>query len=147
MEERYKSKKFMTVKMLDEILSAFSWPAPYTLLDGLPNHIVVRFPLCDFSFEVGFEAKLHLGIWPYQRDDNRFGLNDALLVLVPEAKEKGINFPVLRDFPSKAPSKEKTQHEISNLCIVMQTYLLPSIQGDFSWIEKYDEIRNRMLGD
>ncbi|GGH57137.1 hypothetical protein GCM10011379_01480 [Filimonas zeae] len=132
--------------MLQEILETFSWPASYLLIDDLPSMIIMRFPHCDFTFEVGFEGKLEFSIWPEQSDTNRFKREDALIALREMGDEKGIIFPFLQPYSAEKPSPEKMRHKIRNVCVIMQTYFLPSIGGDFSWISRYFEIRNRISG-
>lgn len=139
MNPRYDDIEFMTLEMVYEILSEFSWPAVYELEDGLPDYICVQFPECGLTFNLGFEGRIHLRMWSKNEINNWHSLDSALLVLKEEADDN-VTEPVLRAYHSEVPSTEKAQHDIRNICILLQTYLLPTILGDFSWVERYNAI-------
>jgi hypothetical protein len=141
--------KFLTIDVMSEILAEFSWPASYTFDDSYPPDIVLKFPQSKFIFLEDFESNIHL---IFSNDDTKrepgrgnYKLGHAITILLPEAKmNKDFQKPVLTDYSAEPPSLEKVKNSFRNLCVIMQTYLLPSIQGDFSWVERYDAyIRNK----
>ena len=151
MEDEYyedNDVKYLTIEVMSEILAEFSWPAPYVFDDSSPIAVVVIFPKSEFLFLEDFENNIHLHLSNDNTKKNQkfsYSLVEAMTILIPEAKmNKGFHEPEFIDNSSELPSLERVKTDLRSLCIIMQTYLLPSIQGDFSWVERYDAyIRNK----
>ena len=56
-------------------------------------------------------------------------------------KELDFQEPTYSDFFSAYATKEKVFFGLRDICVALQTYLLPCIQGDFSWTDKIEELR------
>ena len=133
--------------MLDRILSEFKWPASYTIGDDdMPEEgIEVRFPNCTIIFYEGHESEIDLNFSNEHtgrgEEDVELCLQDAMLV-VPDKVESAPDFkkPVLADHFCVYASPEKVEIEVRNICILLQTYLLPSIEGDFGWVWEYNNM-------
>jgi hypothetical protein len=144
MQELYNPPKFLTMQILEEILNEFTWPENYVLIDELPDFITMQFPNCGLCFYEGYESDMDLFFLhsDTKRGDMESSLHlfHALYVLIDEAKQNS-NFkePILWDNPSILGSLEKVKIGLRNVCILVQTYLLPCIEGDFSWVERYYE--------
>jgi len=67
-----------------------------------------------------------------------FQINDAVKILKPiKEKELGFKNPIgLKRFLDDEPSEEKVKEGLNNICILLQTYLLSCILGDFSWLDE-----------
>lgn len=38
------------------------------------------------------------------------------------------------------PSLQKVEAGLHNICILLQAYLMPCIEGDFGWVEEYNKL-------
>ena len=148
-DEYYEQDKFLTIAIMSEIMKEFLWPASFTFDDTYPSEISVIFPKSKFLFVEDFDGNIHL---IFSNDNTKresgkgnYTLVEAMTILLPEAKlNKDFQKPILTDYSAEPSSLEKVKNSFRNLCIIMQTYLLPSVQGDFSWVERYDAyIRNK----
>jgi hypothetical protein len=148
MEEMYNPPTFLTRQILDEILSEFKWPAPYTIGDDscTADGVDVRFPKCTLFFVEGFESEMSLYFSHVEtKTEYALTLFTAIhYVLDPQAKQDP-NFqePKLTGYFEPAASLEKVKNGLRDICLLLQTYLLPCIEGDFSWVEKYKKLQEK----
>lgn len=134
----YNPPTFLTLDVVAQIAEEFTWPAPYTLEDDQPDGIVFVFPKCALIFQEGFESDMYIS-FPVDltQTPSNLRLEHALSILVPEAREKGIELPTLDETFIPSASLEKVEIGIRNLCVLSLTYLEPCILGDFSWVERF----------
>jgi hypothetical protein len=140
----FDQESFLSMDLMEEVFAKFDWPEPYLFEDDFDG-INVAFPLSNFFFtesldgditveflteDTGQEAGLHLG--------------HALLVFVP-VSDRG-NGPITpgligNELPFR--SEEKARNGIYNACTIMLTHLRSVIEGDYSWVQKYVEARDK----
>ena len=150
-EEMYNPPEFFTVEVLSEIVAEFTWPVSYTLDDSYPDYIIVKFPKSNLCFYEGFESDMGLF---FLNSDTKIGnkpnlkLFDALhYVLRPEAKARGdFKEVTLTGYSSPFASLEKVKNGIRDICILVQAYLLPCVEGDFTWVERYQVAVSKSKG-
>ena len=134
----YMPPTFFTVEVLQEVVSKFEWPAPYTFEDRLPDGIILGFPRCHLLFSEGFESEMSLSFLKSETGRPRLTMQDAIRAL----ESTGFNV----DTPDYPPSDgfaslDKVRKELHELCTLALAYLKPSILGDFSWVAAYDRMR------
>jgi hypothetical protein len=146
----YNPEKYLTPEILDKLLAEFNWPEKYCVDfdDNSTEGIEVKFPHSSILFIEGFESEIDVKFLNEQtnRDENQSSLSigHALMVLEEEAKNRN-DFvePKLSNFFSPEASYEKVIHGVKNMCELIQAYLLPCMMGDFSWVEKYENTKNK----
>ena len=141
----YYPEKFFNVDVLIEVFRAYSWPATYTVQESKLNGAIIKFPKCDIVISEGFEGSISAYFPNYEtgRSDHQASLTifDAIEILKP-IRELEIGFiePIsLVKNLDVEPSVQKVKQGLNNICILLQTYLLPCITGDFSWVEEYNK--------
>jgi hypothetical protein len=129
----YNPPKFMTMKVLAEVLAEFKWPAPYTLEDELPDYIAVVFPKCTLFFEEGFESNMGLR---FSADNTGLDMDVKLKDVLVSMGGVGNTPGLIKHFAPTA-SLDKVKNGIRDLCTIILTHFRSSILGDFNWVEKY----------
>lgn len=134
----YSPPSFLTIQVLEGILSEFAWPAPYTLEDSLPDGIWMIFPRCSIEFTEGFESEMNLrfSVEETQTSSN-LSLFHAIQALRSDPNHVMPPSPTLIKYFSPGASLEKVQAGIRDICTLVLTYLRPFLLGDRSWIESY----------
>jgi hypothetical protein len=144
MIEKYGKKYFLTEEMLRNLFAEFAWPVAYTV-QQVHMGVNVEFDKCRLFFSEGWEGNISLSIFPDKNEQEAYSLTAALMIISPEDKPTGWLLPLgLSDYPSDVPSEERTLHNTRNVCAEVHHYLLPSLQGDFSWVIEYEKIRERL---
>lgn len=134
----YNPPTFMTMQVLQGILSEFTWPAPYTLEESLPDGIWMLFPQCSIEFTEGFESEIDLR---FSVEETQTPYNLTLFHAI-QALRADPNYvmppsPKLIKYFSPGASLEKVQAGIRDTCTLVLTYLTPFLLGDRSWIVSY----------
>lgn len=134
----YTPPTFLTMGVLQGILAEFTWPAPYTLENELPDGIWMIFPGASIEFCEGFESEMYVRFSSEDTGVHRdLKLFHALHAL---ASDPGRMLPaeprLIRHF-SPGASLEKVQNGLRDLCTLVLTYLTPYLLGDRSWVEAY----------
>ena len=141
----YNPESFFDIEILEEVLSNYDWSSNYTLEKVGAGSIKLRFPKCSIVFSEGFESNMNAYFLNSEtnRDKDKASLKvvDAVQVLKPtKEKESGFIPPKnIKRFLEVEPSKQKVKDGLNNICILLQTYLLECIQGDFSWVDEIPE--------
>ncbi len=137
----YNPPSFLTSKVLEEVVSEFTWPAPYIIGDDdcSPDGIEVRFADCILYFQESFESEINLYFIDPSQIDEVWTFYEAIYcVLEPEHKQDPrFIAPKLNNYFSPFASLEKVKNGIRDNCILFQKYLLPCINGDFCWVNRY----------
>lgn len=133
---------FFSIDILTQILDQYDWPAEYKLEEGVSGNIKVLFPNCTFIFSEGYESSMSAYFLNSEigRSDMQYSLTifDAIRTFSDKElnsdlkKNKGFN-----EYIEPEASKEKIIKGLQNICILLQTYLLPCIKGNFNWLEEY----------
>jgi len=133
----YNPPTFLTKEILIQVLNVFEWPASYEIheedcsIDG----IEVKFPKCTLYFEEGFESEMRLSLAnPLSVKNKYWTAFDLIHYIYAPICENSPNFqkPNYRNYFSAYATKEKVIFGLMDLCLSLQTYLLPCIKGDFS---------------
>jgi hypothetical protein len=135
-----KPERFLTVERLGKIASEFDWPEAYSLRDDWPDGVIMGFPKSSLYFREGPDGEMGLEFLSEDTGiDDVLSLIDALTVLVPNYETSPDPFPHLNlnNDTSIYASSEKVENGIRDICILLNEYLIPHIQGDFSWVKKY----------
>jgi hypothetical protein len=140
----YNPESFFDIEILEEVLSSYDWPSNYTLEKVGAGNIKLRFPKCSIVFSEGFESSMNA--YFLNSDTNRAKDKTSLKILdavnvLKSSKEKEPGYKPSKDFKlflEDEPSRQKVKDGLNNICILLQTYLLECIQGDFSWVEMYE---------
>lgn len=139
----YDPGSYMSMETMQEVVSEFDWPAEYVLEDELPDGIVLAFPKSNFFFVEGFESEVEVRFFSEDTGvDTPLNLKHALGILIPQER-KGQDLKDLgidENLPPRA-SADKVRAGIRNACILIQTYLMPVVDGDFSWVSQYQQSR------
>lgn len=144
----YNPASFFNIEILEEVLSNYDWPSDYTLEKVGAGNILLHFPKCKIVFSESFESKMNAYFVnsDINRENNKASLQviDAVKILKPiKEKESVFISPTgLKNFLDEEPSKQKVKDGLNNICILLQTYLLPCIEGDFSWVNIYENGEN-----
>jgi len=122
----------MTEYLLGEIIGSYQWPRPY-LIEDIVDGILVTFPKSNFCFVENNYMFARITVEFLPEDTNEtcgFDITDAIGVLVPDAK-----IPTWEYFNIKGePSIESISDAIHKNCRLIQEYLIPVANGDFSWV-------------
>lgn len=141
----FDEESFLSMDMMQEELFRFDWPEPYLLEDDLPDGINVAFPQSNFYFTESPDGDIIVEF--LSKDTEQVAglhLGHALLVFVPVSdRGNGPIAPGLIRNPWPFPSEEKARNGIHDACVIMLTHLRTVIGGDFSWVRKYVEIRDK----
>ena len=133
--EEYHPKTYMTEELLEEILKEFEWPELYELEDDLPDGISVIFPECELYFVEFAEGQIEI---TFLADNIQTDYDVSIISAILALKEqKDYEKPKLIADDSPFASFEKVQNGIKDNCTLLQHYLLPCIQGDFSWVDEF----------
>lgn len=130
-------ERYMTVEMLFDVLSEFTWPREYTLDDHTPDGIIVSFPKSTFIFSEGPDGDVEVRFHPKDTRGQPLHIGHALLVLVPTPRSRGPITPGLVDTGPPFPSEEKARNEIRNACKILLAHFGSVIDGDYSWVDEY----------
>lgn len=139
----YNPPRFLDKSILDEVLSEFKWPALYIIGDDTcpSDGLEVSFPQCTLYFVEGFESDMSLRFsWEQTQTAFDLNLSDALYIMRNEAiKNPAFKEPALTGYFEPGASLEKVKKGLRDICILLQAYMLPCLEGDFSWVNKYKE--------
>lgn len=143
----YSPPNFLTRMNLEEILNEFKWPEAYVIGDDscTADGIEVSFPKCTIYFREGFESEMSLYFSHIETKTNyNLTLFDAIYYVFEKEAKRDLNFkePKLIEYFSPQASLEKVKNGVRDICTLLQAYLLPCIEGDFSWVEKYKQNKN-----
>jgi hypothetical protein len=133
----YEPPSFMSPAVLAEVLSEFSWPAPYTLHRD-PDGIEIRLPNCHLYAMEGFESDMDLAFLPESTGlDDMLSVGDAIRVLSTDPARVMPPEPALLNFCAGAASLDKVKNDLRDLVTLLFTYFAPSLDGDFAWVASY----------
>ena len=129
----------MSEEVLKEVLAEFKWPISYSIEEDLPDGIEVIFSNCCLYFQESGQGMISVD---FVNDEN-IGVNyeynvSIFSVIQILKKQKHYNEPKLEGEHEVYTSLEKVKRGIRNECVLIQHYLLPTIQGDFSWVEEFN---------
>jgi hypothetical protein len=134
----YNPPTFLTPEVLSEVLSEFSWPAPYTLADDRPDGIEIRLPRCHLYVTEGFESNMELKFLPESTGlDRSVSVGSALRALRADPNRTLPPPPKLIDYFSPGASLDKVKNELRDLFTLLFTYFRSSLDGDFEWVATY----------
>lgn len=140
-------KKFFSIDILKQVLSQYNWPSEYNLEEGLSYNIRVQFPNCTLIFSEGYESSMSAYFLNNEigRSDKQHSLTilDAVRSISATTEELNSDFQKhtgFNEYIEPEASTEKVIKGLNNICILLQVYLIPCIEGDFSWLEKYYSI-------
>jgi hypothetical protein len=134
----YMPPTFLTVEVLEGVLSQFQWPAPYTVRKLPVDSVAVQFPKCTLVFIEGFESDMEAKFLP--RDT---GLENTVAVYELLYFLGGPDTPGLLNFDAGGASLEKVQKQSHDLCAVVLHHFRSSLLGDFRWVPAYREYLER----
>jgi hypothetical protein len=138
----YNPPKFLTKKLLLEVLSEFDWTESYKIQDEdiTVDGIKVRFPKCELYFCEGFESDMDVYLLDSSSKENDYkALFDLVYYVYRPKIESDSSFvsPKLNEYFSPCASLEKVKFELRDICILLQCYLMPCIKGDFTLLNEY----------
>jgi hypothetical protein len=141
----YHPKSYFSINILKQVLDNYNWLSKYTLQETNSGDVIIRFPKCSVIISEGFESNMN-AYFPNsetKRNDKQSTLNlfDAVDAVksIRELENDFIPPKELVQYFDIEPSLEKVKQGLNNICILLQTYLLPCIEGDFSWVEEYNK--------
>ncbi len=129
----YHPPRFLTVALLEELLSAFEWPTPYSLEDAQPDGVIMHLSACSLFFCEGFEGEMFVEFLSENTGvDLPLKLFHALQVHRP-----AVDAPPLKLINNTEPaaSLSKVRDGILDLCTILLARLQPVLEGDFSWVQ------------
>jgi hypothetical protein len=140
----YNPPTYLTRDVLVMILDEFIWPSTYTISeqDNSVDGIKVYFEKCNLFFREGFESEISLFISKGGVNKNKYWTSFELINYVYAPKiENAVAFkkPILNNHFSSYASLEKVKYGLRDNCILLQTYLMPCLNGDFHLIEEYNK--------
>jgi hypothetical protein len=141
----YNPKIYFNVNVLKEVLEKYNWPSFYTLSETNSGNVIIRFSKCNILISEGFESSMVASFLNSDIGRNEMQSNleifHALDVIRPvvESRDGFIEPKGLVKYVDANPSLEKVKQGLNNICILLQTYLLSCIEGDFSWVEEYNK--------
>lgn len=141
----YNPKTYFNLKILKEVLDQYNWPVEYTLQETNSGNVIINFPKCKILISEGFESSMNAYFLNSEtgRNDTQSNLKifDAIDIIKPVLEmDKNFNEPKgLVTYLDIEPSIKKVKQGLNNICILIQAYLLPCINGDFTWVEKYNK--------
>ena len=138
----YNPPTFLTMQVLSDILDEFEWSELYTIKeeDWTIDGIKVRFSKCILYFREGFES--NMSVYISKSDGKKYWSSFELIhyIFAPVIEQEQTFKPlVLHKFFSPAASLEKVQFELRDLCIIVQTYLMDCLKGNFSLVDEYSK--------
>lgn len=141
----YDYESFLSMNLMKEVFSRYDWPEPYRLEDDLPDGINVAFPLSNFYFSESPDGDITVKFLTEDTGQEAgLCLTHALSVLLPKSdRGEGPITPGFIEYEWPFPSEKKARIEINNACILMLTHLRTVIEGDYSWVRKYVETRDK----
>ena len=141
----YYPEIYFNIDTLDRVLKLYDWPSKYELVETNSGDIVVEFDKCKVVVSEGFESDMY-AYFPNEltgRNNKQVNLElfHAIQIMRPIAQNKiGYKEPKgLKLNLEGEPSLQKVEDGLHNICILLQAYLLPCIEGDFSWVEEYNK--------
>ena len=141
----YHPKSYFDLNILKEVLEQYNWSSKYILTETNSGNVIIEFPKFKIVISEGFESSM-IAYFPNsetKRNDKQSSLTifDAVEVIKPirELEADFIEPAGLIKYFDIEPSVEKVKQGLNNICILLQTYLLPCIDGDFNWIEEYNK--------
>lgn len=139
----YEEPEYLTMELLSRVLAEYEWPVPYVLEDDLPDGIIMTFPKSHFVFAEPPDGGVRVGFLYEDTGHPSLQLGHAFMVIPPpSSRSKTVPlFPGLIPNESPFPSEEKTVNGIRNACMMMLRHLVPVIEGDFSWVSAYEQMR------
>lgn len=141
----YYPETFFSKQVLEDVLDLYDWPVNYKLIEVSVNSMLIEFPKCSILLIEGFESKMNAYFLNEQTGRNsaqeNLSIFNAIEVIKP-GKELSQQDAVLLEgaiqYLDDDPSLDKVRQGLTNICILLQVYLLPCIQGDFSWVIDYN---------
>lgn len=122
----------LTPALLLDTFTKYSWPEKYIVVDESPEYIMIKFNNCSLIFvEADDEIKLYFSSRETKTNYN-LSLFDAIhyvFTIKNKLHLNNNNNPIL--------DLKKVRDDLEDICILLQEYLLPSIQGNFDWVEEY----------
>lgn len=141
----YNPDTFFNIHVLKEVLNEYEWPLEYKLKETNSGGAIIEFPKCSIVISEGFESKMNAYFLNSQtgRSDTQYSLKlfhaiDVLKSINPQ-NDQDLEFKGLVRNLEVEPSLEKVKQGLHNICILLQAYLLPCIQGDFNWVEEFNK--------
>jgi hypothetical protein len=133
----YNPSKFLTPEVLSQVLSEFTWPAPYTIHRD-PDGIEIRLPHCHLYVTEGFESDMDLVFLPDCTGlDDMVSIGDVLRVLATDPDHVPPPEPKLINFFGGYASLDKVKNDLRDLLTLLFTYLHSSLAGNFDWVTFY----------
>ena len=140
----YNPKTFFSIVVLREVLEEYKWVTSYVLNETNSGNVIIKFPKCNILISEGFESSMNAYFLNSDTGRNEMQSNleifDAIDLIKPN-RELELDFIEPRGlitYLDEEPSLEKVKQGLNNICILLQTYLLPCIDGDFSWVKEYN---------
>jgi len=131
---------FLTPSLLQEIVAEFQWPIDYRIEDNDPDGVIMEFPDCGLIFSEDCDGGVDVRFFAEQTKTNyNLRIFHAMQVFVPENKRTNGKIPGLNTIPIRSPFPllENTTNGIRNACTILTQFLMPVVQGDFTWVEEY----------
>ncbi len=139
----YNSDTFLDIEVVKEVLSEYKWPLAYKL-EEYSDEVIIEFPKCTIILSEGFESGMNAYFLNSQtgRSDIQQSLElfDALWVLrsINRQHDAELKINELASNIEDKPSLEKVKQGLHIICVMLQAYLLPCIEGDFSRVGNGD---------
>lgn len=141
----YYPETFFSKQVLEEVLSSYNWAEKYVLIEASAGSVIIAFPKCSILISEGFESKMNAYFLNEQIGRNSVQENisifNALDVIKPKKELSQQDSELLKQtirYLDDDPSLNKVKQGLTNICILLQVYFLPCIQGDFSWVIDYN---------
>ena len=135
---------FFSIKVLEEVLDEFNWTCDYTLTKTASGNIIIQFPNSSFIIHESINSQMiaYFSNNEIGRTSNQESLTifEAYSIIKSklELEQNFKNPNGLINFFEYDASLEKVKGGVRNICILLQSVLLPCVKGDFSWIEEYN---------
>ena len=135
----YTKESFLTVEMVERVWKTFEWPHAY-FVEDIVDGINVSFPKSNFTFtEDYWWERVTVLFLPEDTKEKQFRvtIEDAIKIFAPKVKISGWDF-----FRLKGPHSYETVLEaVTRNSKLVNDYLLPVVNGDFSWVKDVKEQR------
>lgn len=138
-------KSYFTKQVLTEVMKHYSWSENYQLETSYSNSVLIKFPKCTILMIEGFDSDMNAYFLNKDtgRGSTQYSLSvlDAVGVIKGKCKLSKADMVLLDGavrFLDIEPSVNKVKQGINNICILLQVYLKPCIDGDFSWVIEYN---------
>jgi hypothetical protein len=128
----YNPPKYMTERVLANVLGEFDWPATFKMEEDLPDGISIRFEACELYFCEGFETEMTLVITAAGAGVGAVELG-TLIVAVGSFDVPSIESQYIE------PSLDSLRRNIRNLCKIVLFGLRSTLVGEFPWVPRYIE--------